>query len=463
MTTQKYIVAKFGGTSLKDAARIHSAARLVAERQSKALIVVSAMSGVTNDLLKLSEIASGNKWDLAQELLEKLCKKHRETALAIPVCQEANNKIEVILEELSSLAMGIHLLKESSKRSIDQISSIGERLSSILFTEALVKIKVDALNIDAREVIRTDDSYNCAEPQIQNIRSLTRQKIKPFLDKGTTVVTQGFIGSTENGVTTTLGRGGSDYSAALLAEALNAHSLYIWTDVPGILSCDPRKIDQCKTIEEVSFAEAAELATFGAKVLHPTTLWPAIRCDIPVFVGSSFEKECRGTWIRKTVSNLPVMRAIAIRHRQTLVTASSLKMFKACGFLANLFAILAKHKISVDLVTTSEVSVSVTLDNDSVLSKQALEDLREIANVKVEEGLALIAMVGNKLSLTAGLGKQAFDAMGSCNVRLICQGASEHNMCFLVDEEDVHQAVKQLHSQFFESNLSKLHTSESRR
>lgn len=463
MTTQNYLVAKFGGTSLQNAERILSSASLVAERQRTAVVVVSAMGGVTNDLLKLSDLASGKNWKATQQILDSICKKHRETAETLLVSSEANKKIEDILEELSSLAMGIHLLKESSKRSVDQVSSIGERLSSILFTEALLKMKVDALSIDAREVIRTDDNYNNAEPETEIIRSLSRQKIKPLLNDGNTVVTQGFIGATENGVTTTLGRGGSDYSAALLAEALNAHSLYIWTDVPGILSCDPRKIDQCKTIEEVSFAEAAELATFGAKVLHPTTLWPAIRCDIPVFVGSSFEKKSKGTWIRKSVSKLPVMRAIAIRHHQTLLTASSLKMFKACGFLAQLFAILAKHKISVDLVTTSEVSVSVTLDNDSVLSKEALEDLRKIANVKVEEGLALIAMVGNKLSMTAGLGKQAFDAMGSCNVRLICQGASEHNMCFLVDEEDVNKAVKQLHAQFFESNVYELHTSESRR
>ena len=268
----------------------------------------------------------------------------------------------------------------------------------MLFAEALRQEGVRTHLLDARQVIRTDDVHGNADPDIKVIQKLCRSELDTLLDQGFVIVTQGFIGSTESGATTTLGKGGSDYTAALLAEALQAQQVYIWTDVCGIFSCDPRIIEQCHLIAEISFVEAAELATFGARILHPATLWPAIRCNIPVFIGSTFAPNKGGTWIRDRVQNSPKVRALAVRRNQTLVTVRSFRMFQTRGVLAELFDILSRHAISVDLVTTSEVSVALTLDNPERLSAEVIRELSAIAEIEIENELALIAVVGNDLT-----------------------------------------------------------------
>jgi aspartate kinase len=251
-------------------------------------------------------------------------------------------------------------------------------------------------------------------------------------------------------MTTTLGRGGSDYSAAILAEGVGADELEIWTDVAGIATTDPRLCPAAKPIHEISFKEASELATFGAKVLHPATLLPAIRKNIPVFVGSSFDAEARGTWVKKEVTEHPLIRAMALRKKQVLVTISTPEMLHTHGFLFQVFRIFNEHKVSIDAITTSEISVSVTLDDSTLLNKKLIADLSQIADVQVEDNLCLISLIGNNINHTSGLAKKIFETIPEINVRMICLGASKHNFCFLVKEDQGAEAVQKLHAKFIE-------------
>ena len=271
------------------------------------------------------------------------------------------------------------------------------------------------------------------------------------------VVSQGFIGANEQGLTTTLGRGGSDYSAALMAEAINAETLEIWTDVPGIYTTDPRIANKAKPISEISFSEASEMANFGAKILHPSTLVPAIRQQIPVFVGSSKMPDAGGTWIKETTNSSPLFRALTLRCNQTMVTLTSLNMFHNAGFLAEVFRILSKYQVSVDLITTSEVSVSLTLDQTNTsggapsLPDAALNELTQLCSVDVEKELCLVALIGNNMSQTSGSVSDIFTHLNDYDLRMICFGASPHNVCFLAKENKAKHIVKRLHQALFEN------------
>ena len=306
--------------------------------------------------------------------------------------------------------------------------------------------------------MRTNSQHGKALVDIDAISSLVQQRLSPLVEKHI-VITQGFIGSDENGHTTTLGRGGSDYSAAILGEAIDAEQINIWTDVSGIFTTDPRLTDQAYALNEISFNEAAELATFGAKVLHPSTLIPAMRKNIPVFVGSSRAPNAGGTLVLNETKSKPVYRAIALRRSQTLVTVTSVNMLHATGFLARVFTILAQHNISVDLVTTSEISIALTLDNTSSdssgrhqLTDALIDELKQICQVTIEHDLALVALIGNGIESSCGVGAQLFSTLFDINVRMICQGASAHNLCFLVDESVAKDVVTRLHHAMFEDN-----------
>lgn len=426
-------VSKFGGTSVGSAEAIMRSAGIVSKRVTKGLVVVSATSGTTDLLTKIAAMASTQCIEEVQDLLQKLRSRHEQIANALGLDETTLADLEALLVEAETIAQGMFLLGEASPRSKDQLLSIGERLSSLFFVHALKTLDVDAELFDARHVMITDEKYGCAVPETEALKRLVNERLSPKINAGKIVVTQGFIGATEEGITTTLGRGGSDYSASLFGEALDAKYVEIWTDVPGIASADPRVVPHAEPIGEISFAEAAELATFGAKVLHPSTLWPAIRQNIPVFVGSSFDENLRGTWIRKDVDHTPHVRGIAVRKNQTLVTVSTLNMLCRPGFLSQVFGVLADAEISVDVVTTSEVSVSLTIDTPLLLTKETMRRLRAIADVKVEEGLALVAIIGNMITVTPGIAAKSFSSINKQNVRLISHGASEHNFCILVE------------------------------
>jgi aspartate kinase len=305
-----------------------------------------------------------------------------------------------------------------------------------------------ALTFDVREVLITDHQFGKARPLIDEIKNRSDKYFSSLKHNNEIFVTQGYIGSTLDGMTTTLGRGGSDYSAALIAEGARASILEIWTDVPGIATTDPRLCKTAKAISEISFKEASELATFGAKILHPATLLPAMREHIPVYVASSFNPELGGTWIRKTVEETPLVRALALRKKQVLVTLSTPEMLYSHGFLFSIFKIFNDYKVSIDAITTSEISVSLTLDDSTLLNKNLLADLSTIAEVQVEEDLALVSLIGNNINHTPGLARKIFETISDINVRMICLGASKHNFCFLVDDKNGAETINRLHQAF---------------
>lgn len=439
-------VAKFGGTSLADARAMNRCASIIEMDKDKRIIVVSATSGTTNQLTSLTELH-----DVSERLrvYHSIEKKHLGILEDIGITGIFEDQLRNLLNDLRQT---IEQIEPLDIRAADELLSFGERLSSTLFTGLLNKRGADAEFVDARNIIKTDSQHGNAEPLVEQISKQASKMLVPKM-KSKRLVTQGFIGSDKRGVTTTLGRGGSDYSAALIAESIDADVLEIWTDVNAIYTTDPRICSDAVPITEISFDEAAELSFFGAKVLHPATLKPAIRKNIKVYVGSSIHPDQPGTWIVRNTRQKPIIRAISLRPEQTLITVHSLDMLHRHGFLAKLFQILADYQVSVDLVTTSEVSVSLTVDTNQKgirqrLSSEMIKELEGIANVVIEKNLALIALVGNNLDKTAGVSGPLFNLLDMINIRLICHGASSHNLCFLVDEGEAKVVVQKLHKHF---------------
>ncbi|MDE1237599.1 lysine-sensitive aspartokinase 3 [Vibrio aestuarianus] len=444
-------VAKFGGTSVANFEAMSRCAAVIENNPNTKLVVSSACSGVTNLLV---ELASGVQ-DAEQRLaiIKQLADIHHAIIDQLAHPAQVEKEVHSILDMVASVAEAASF--QSSKKLTDHLVACGELMSTFILTQLMRERGMEAVRFDIREILRTDDHYGRAEPQLEQIALLAQQKLTPLCQQHV-VVTQGFIGSDEQGNTTTLGRGGSDYSAALIAEAVQASGLEIWTDVPGIYTTDPRIAPNAAPIAEISFSEASEMANFGAKILHPSTLLPALRHDIPVFVGSSKEPEKGGTWIRKRVESSPLFRALTLRGNQTMVTLRSASMFHAYGFLSKVFEILAKHKISVDLITTSEISVSLTLDKTDTsggspeLPQAVRQELEELCTVDVEHNLSLIALIGNNMSNTKGYAKQVFSTLEDFNMRMICYGASPHNLCFLLHESVSKAAIQKLHQELFE-------------
>ncbi|WP_337030850.1 lysine-sensitive aspartokinase 3 [Pantoea agglomerans] len=449
--SQTLIVAKFGGTSVADFEAMNRSADVVLQDASTRLVVLSASAGITNLLVALAE---GQQAPQRAVLLDDI----RRIQYAIV---DRLQRPEVIRDEIDRMIDNISMLSEAaslatSNALTDELVSHGELMSSLLFVEILRERQVNAEWFDVRKVMRTDDHFGRAVPDVEVLAEQATAQLRPRIEQAL-VITQGFIGSESEGRTTTLGRGGSDYTAALLGEALNAARVDIWTDVPGIYTTDPRVVPTAKRIDEITFEEAAEMATFGAKVLHPATLLPAVRRGIPVFVGSSKDPAAGGTRVCNETRNPPLFRALALRRKQTLLTLHSLNMLHTFGFLAELFNILARHNVSVDLITTSEVSVALTLDTTgststsaSLLTQALLTELSSLCRVEVEEDLALVAIIGNQLSKACGVGKEVFGVLDPFNLRMICYGASSYNLCFLVPGKDAESVVRTLHRNLFE-------------
>ncbi|HKI44029.1 MAG TPA: lysine-sensitive aspartokinase 3 [Balneolales bacterium] len=445
----KLTVSKFGGTSLAEYDAMLRSAKIVVHDPSMRVVVASATSGTTNALVALSK----NEIDLAQKgsILNELRDKHFAILSNLSDMEYLKSRLQQLLDNLKRVVTNNdHKITQELR---DTILSHGELMSTLILTQILRELGVDAVWQDAREVMKTDSAWGAAEPDIALIESEVHSRWVPLVEKQV-VVTQGFIGSDANGKTTTLGRGGSDYSAALFAEAIHADSLKIWTDVPAIYTTDPRMVPDAQPIAEISFAEAAELATFGGKILHPATLMPAVRKNIPVYIGSSFEPDRTGTWVVAKSSTDPLVRALTVRRKQTLLTVQSMNMFQRHGFLARLFSVLARYKISVDLVTTSEVSVSLTLDNieyttgKATIPPEMLEELREFCSIQIEENLSLVAIIGNRMQHSKGLSGALFSGLSDYNIRLVCHGASSHNLCFLVSEDDATEVARRIHKIF---------------
>ncbi|MDY4593559.1 MAG: lysine-sensitive aspartokinase 3 [[Pasteurella] aerogenes] len=445
-------VAKFGGTSVANHAAMTACANIVIADPNTRVVVLSASAGITNLLVAL---ANGRDAVERAKLVGEVRQIQENILNELKDASQVRDKIEHILKNIASLAEAASLA--TSAALTDELISQGEMMSTLIFVQVLRELNTNATWVDVRTVVATNSNFGKAAPNDEQTQKNSDLILKPLIDRGELVITQGFIGREPSGKTTTLGRGGSDYSAALLAEVLNAKDVLIWTDVAGIYTTDPRIVPAAQRIDTMSFAEAAEMATFGAKVLHPATLLPAVRSNIPVFVGSSKAPQDGGTWVTRDPQPRPTFRAIALRRDQTLLTLSSLSMLHAQGFLANVFAILAKHKISVDTITTSEVSVALTLDKTGsassgadLLSSDLLTELSEVSSVKVDTGLSLVALVGNDLHISAGVAKRIFDTLEPYNIRMISYGASTNNICMLVHSQQADEVVRALHKSLFE-------------
>lgn len=445
-------VAKFGGTSVANFDAMTLCANIITADPNSRVVVLSASAGITNFLV---ELANGCSAERRQAVLNDVRTIQYNIINKLQQPQAVSGQIEEILSHIAALAESASLA--TSAALADEIICQGEMMSTRLFTQLLNERNYPAVWVDVRDVVATNDNYGKAAPNDEKTQQQAKAVIEPLLNSGKVVITQGFIGRDDQGRTTTLGRGGSDYSAALLAEVLNANDVLIWTDVPGIYTTDPRVVPQAQRIDTMSFNEAAEMATFGAKVLHPATLLPAVRSNIPVYVGSSKAPEQGGTWVTRDPQPRPTFRALALRRNQILLTLSSLSMLHAQGFLAKVFTVLAKHKISVDVITTSEVSIALTLDKTGsassgtdMLSAELLDELRQYCNVQVEQDLALVAIIGNNLHAKAGVAKQLFQTLEHYNIRLISYGASSNNVCTLVQNSEADSIIQALHATLFE-------------
>jgi len=457
-----FIVLKFGGTSVEDAAAIQRTADIVASRRSSSgehggqqpIVVTSAMSKVTDQLLAAAAAAGRGDKSAALELSTAIRTRHLETAtklLSPTAAATAKAWLEQDCTTLDELLRGISAVGELTARTTDLVVSFGERLSSRLIAEFYAERGLAGQYVDARTCIITDDQHGKAFPLPELIEARLAENLLPHLAAGRVPVLGGFIGSTAAGTTTTLGRGGSDYTAALLGEGLRASAIEIWTDVDGILTADPRICPDALRVRHISFEEAAELAYFGAKVLHPATILPAVKKNIPVFVLNSKNPSSEGTKITALAprSTSP-FKSIAVKHRVTIVDVVASRMLMSHGYLRQIFEVFDRHKCPVDLVSTSEVSVSLTVDSNQAIPAIA-HDLSQLADVKYEGQKALLCMVGDDIRGQSGIAAQVFEAIKGVNVRMISQGASEINMSFVIEEEDVPRAVQSLHAHFFAS------------
>lgn len=448
------IVCKFGGTSVADAAAIGRVIDIIAaKRDRQPVVVVSALGGATNQLLDVAHKASQGELLAAVQIIEQLRERHlREAATLLdgaPDAEELAHEIGVTFDELAHLAEAFRTLGYLTPRSLDTVAAIGELLSSQIVAAAFRHRGFEADFVDARDVVRTNDFFTKAEPDVDGIAQASQQVLLPLIQRGRIPVMGGFVGATASRVTTTLGRGGSDFSASLIGAAIDAEAIEIWTDVDGMLTADPRVIPTAQLIERISFEEAAELAAFGAKVLHPATIAPAVQRGIPVYVFNSRRPEGKGTMIAFDAPRLPV-RAIAGKRSATMVKLRSSRMLLAPGFLRRVFEVFERHRTSVDVVTTSEVSVSVTLDDTHDLAA-ILQDLAEFGDVSVERRSGVLAVVGAGLADGSAALALAMAALGPIKVHMASLSATGINFTLVVDDEQVVPAMQRLHATFFET------------
>ena len=447
------IVMKFGGTSVADAAALENVARIVAARRHVApVVVVSAMSGVTDALLASTHLASERSVTAAIESLNDTFARHRvaaERLLSRETVGPFLDYLDKATAQISQLLQQAVTDPDRAKATQDAIVSFGELLSSLLLADVLQQHGVTARQVDPRHCIVTDEEFNSAAPLITETFARTRESLLPLIEQQIVPVVGGFVGATKDGVTTTLGRGGSDYTAAILGAALRSEEIQIWTDVTGVLTADPRVVPDAQTVERLSYGEAAELAYFGAKVLHPKTIQPAIEDRITVRICNSHQPNERGTLVGPQTETAPrTIKAIAHKTGVTTVQITSARMLGAYGFLRALFEVFERHRTVVDVVTTSEVSVSLSLDDDSSLPIIVAE-LEQLGTVRVEKGRAIICVVGEGLRGTPGVAAHVFSTISDINVTLISQGASSINFTFAIEETRVQEAVRRLHDAFF--------------
>ena len=449
------IVAKFGGTSVADAAAVSRLIEIVGSRISeRPLVVVSALAGVTDALLDLARQADTEDATSLDQAVGSLVHRHAQMAHALPGAGPALDFIAADAEQLRGELVQMED-RVATPAQLDSLAARGELWSSKLVAGSLAGCGMDAVWVDVRPLMITDTRHTRATPYLQVVNQRARDCLKPLCESGKIPVTQGFIGSTATGVPTTLGRGGSDFTAALLGAALGVSRVEIWTDVDGLMTADPRIVASARTLARASYEEAAELATFGAKILHPATALPLIRAGIPIVILNSTRPDRPGTMIEpeavlEQVGDSPI-RSISWKQGITVINIRAPRMLGTYGFLRALFEIFERHETVVDVLASGEVSVSLTIEDRSRLSS-LLRDLGDLGEVWIEEKRAIIAIVGIGLRNTPGLAARVFNAVWPANVEVISQGASSINMTFVVREEDGPDVVRRLHREFFGSD-----------
>ncbi len=446
------IVMKFGGTSVESAAAIERVARIVSDHiDRKPVVVVSAMGKTTNRLLAIARTAiTGRRDEFLAQIHDLRAFHSREARLVVPLAERAelDRTLDEHFQELTELVKGLAVVGELTPRSIDAISSYGERLSSLIVTLAFRHFGLRATHFDSRRVIVTTNKHTHAAPLFPETYARLLQHIPP-LAQNAVVVMGGFIGATEEGVTSTLGRGGSDFTASIVGAGIHAEEIQIWTDVDGMLTADPTIFPQAHRVKSISFAEAAELAYFGAKVLHPATVVPAVEKNIPVLILNSRRPGVGGTRIvgdRVPCAN--AVKSIACKRRITIVDIHSNTMLMAHGFLRRIFEIFDRYETAVDMVATSEVSVSLTIDNTENLDA-ICQELRAFSDVHMDRDQTIVCLVGDNIRYTPGVAARVFHSLGDVNARMVSQGASLLNLSFVIADADVQRTVAALHQEFF--------------
>src|SRR5882762_9500848 len=447
------IVMKFGGTSVGDAKAIDRVSSIVQGRLTqRPVVVVSAMSKVTDTLLTMARAAGAGERKTALKLCRSLQERHYNTAselLGTALFTEFHSELGSDFEALDELLRGISAVGEITPRTTDHVASFGEILSSKIVAAAFSARGLNGIHVDSRDVLVTDSNYMQAVPQYEETNARLQEKVKPLLDAGKIPVMGGFVGANRAAITTTIGRGGSDFSAAIFGAGLNAERIEIWTDVDGILTTDPRICPDARRIKVISFDEAAELAYFGAKVLHPATVLPAVQQNIPVYVLNSMNPTCEGTKITARAPRCSnIFKAIALKKKITLVEIAAPRRLLVHGYLKSIFEAFDQHDVAVDVVSTSEVSVSVTAETNAAIPALAA-DLAKLADVKYEGRKAIVCLVGENLRDTPGIAAKVFGILEDVKIRMISQGASEINLTFVIEEDDAAEVVRRLHRAFF--------------
>jgi len=449
------VVMKFGGTSVEDATAIKRTVSIVKGRHDAGLqpvVVVSAMAKVTDTLLLAAAAAGRDHPEEAVELSLQLRRRHLDTASEVVGSREIGgvaHRLNQEFDSLDELLRGIAAVGELTPRSNDLVVSFGERISSFIVAHAVEHRGLAGTHVDARTCMITDSNFGKASPQEHAIEAKLLEHVLPLIEAGGIPVMGGFIGSNAAGITTTLGRGGSDYTAALVGGGLHAGAIEIWTDVNGIMTTDPRICPDALRVKTISFEEASELAYFGAKVLHPATILPAVQKSIPVWVLNSRNPANEGTKITAVAGHCrSPFKSIAAKKRLTIIDIVASRMLMSHGYLKAVFDVFDRYKCPIDMVSTSEISISVTVDSNEQLPA-ICEELEKIADVKYEGRKALVCLVGEDIRGQHGIAGRVFSAISHVNVRMISQGASEINMSFMIEEEDVEEAVRSLHRVFF--------------
>jgi aspartate kinase len=447
------IVMKFGGTSVGDAKAIGRVVEIVRSRlNQRPVVVVSAMARVTDQLLQMARAAGNGDRKTALTLARELRERHYNTAgelLGTALFTQFHSDLGTEFEDLEELLRGISAVGELTPRTTDNVASFGEVLSSKLVNAALLAHGIEATLVDSRDCIVTDGNFTRAAPLFEETNAKLGALVQPLIKLGRVPVMGGFIGANRAGITTTIGRGGGDFSAAIVGAGVGAERIEIWTDVDGMMTTDPNLCPDARRIKTISFDEAAELAYFGAKVLHPATVLPAIQKNISVYILNSRNPTCEGTRITARAPHCKnFFKAIAAKKRITIIDIAAPRMLLAHGFLKAIFDAFDRHRIPIDVVSTSEVSVSLTVDSNESIPALA-EDLSRLADVKYEGRKAIVCLVGENLREVPGIAAHVFGQLTDVKIRMISQGASEINLTFVVDEEQVPGIVQRLHKTFF--------------